>query len=229
MLKKYKYLWTHRIKRKMTFGEQKKNNEENQRIYKYSLYDRLNIKKSNIFWKIVDLLASRIEGIGKLYEKSVSKEYIRESRIFDISNSNHILHIGCGAYPVTAITLSKNNGCRIVGIDRNLKSVKKAIEIVKRMNLHDKIKIKHGDGSNYPISDFDTIIISSCSTPKKPILENIFENAKKNSKIIVREIHGANRLVHDMIELYDDIVLVKKIENNPFPTAHWESFYLIKK
>jgi len=213
----------------MSSNKQEKNRDEKHNIYKYSLYDRLNIKKSNVFWQIVDLLATRIERVGRLYEKTVSKEYIRESKLFNISNSSSILHIGCGAYPITAITLSKNNGCKIVGIDRNLRAVKQAVKIVKKMNLHDKVEIKHGDGSNYPVSDFDTIIISSCSVPKKPILENIFENARKNSKIIVREIYGANKLVRDMIKLYDDIVLVKKIENNPFPTAHWESFYILKK
>lgn len=203
--------------------------KKNHQIYKYSIYDKFNIKKSNIFWKIVDLVASRIEKIGKLHEKSISKEYIQESKLFDISKSRNILHIGCGAYPITAITLSKNNGCRIVGIDKNPRAVKQANKIVKKMNIQDRVKIRHGDGANYHVEEFDTIIISSCSVPKKPILENVFEKAKKNSKIIVREINGANRLVHDLIKLYDDVVLVKKIENNPFPTAHWESFYIIKK
>jgi len=213
----------------MLSNQKRKNGGETYNLYKYSIYDKLSIIKSNTFWKIVDLIASRIEGIGRIYEKSVSKEYMRENKLFDISESRNILHIGCGAYPITAITLSKNNGCKIVGIDRNLRAVNQAIKIVKKMNLQDKVEIRHGDGSNYPISDFDTIIISSCSIPKKPILENIFENARKNSKIIVREIYGANRLVYDLIELYEDIVLVKKIENKPFPTAHWESFYLVKK
>lgn len=213
----------------MLFDKQKKSRGKKHHIYEYSIYDKINIKKSNIFWKIVDFLASRIGKIGKLYEKSISKEYIRESKLFDISKSRNILHIGCGSYPISAITLSKNNGCKIVGIDRNLRAVKQAVEIVKKMNLQNKIEIRHGDGSNYPIGEFDTIIISSCSVPKKNILENVFENARRNSKIIVREIYGANRLVYDLIDVYDDIVLVKKIENNPFPTAHWESFYIVKK
>ena len=44
-----------------------KNRDEKHNIYKYSLYDRLNIKKSNVFWQIVDLLATRIERVGRLY------------------------------------------------------------------------------------------------------------------------------------------------------------------
>jgi len=200
------------------------------RIYKYSFYDKLNIKKSNFFWKIVDLLASRLEKLGKLYEESISKEYKRENQLFNISNSRDILHIGCGAYPVTVITLSKyNGGGRIVGIDRNLKDVERARVIIKKMNLQNRISIEQGDGSSYPIEKFDTVIISSCSIPKKKILQHIFETARRHTKIIVREIYGPNRLVSDLIDMYEDIEFVKKIENHPFPTSRWESFYLIKK
>ena len=43
------------------------------------------------------------------------------------------------------------------------KAVKSANEVILKKNLNDKIKINHGDGINYPIQNFDVVIISSCA------------------------------------------------------------------
>ena len=202
---------------------------EKKPVYRYKVIDVFNIKKSNLFWKVVDHLSYKLEKIAKIYEKSISKEYIKELKMFNISDSQNILHIGCGAYPVTAITLSHYNGGKIVGIDLNSRSVKKARKLIEDKKLDDRIIIESGDGASYPVEDFDTIIVSSCSIPKINILKNLFNKAKSNSKIIVRELYGASSLVADCINSHEDIELVKKISNKPFPGSRWESYFLVKK
>jgi len=57
----------------------------------------------------------------------------------------------------------------------------------------------------------------------------IFNTAKPDSKIIVRELYGASRAVVNCINSHENIEFVKKIGNHPFPTSRWESFYLVKK
>jgi precorrin-6B methylase 2 len=190
-----------------------------------------NIKLSNYFWQCIDILSCKMKKIAKIYETTISKEYEKESKIFDISDGKKILHIGCGAYPITALTLAKINGAKIVGIDRNPKSIKLAKNIVQEKNLHTKITIEQGDGTNYHVEDFDTIIISGCSYPKKQILEHVFENAKPQSKIILRASDRSAKSILSCMNLRGDITLVKKIKNYPFPfgkTFGWQSFYLIK-
>jgi len=204
------------------------NYEKNCSIYEYSFKDKFNISRFNVFWKIIDYIACKIKRFATLYENTISKEYERESRLFKISESNNILHIGCGSYPVTAITLSKINGGRVVGIDNNPRAIKLATEVINKKNLQDKIFINIGDGRSYPINEFDTIIISSCSIPKIEILNYIFRTAKLNCKIIVREIYGASQAVMDCINLHNNIKIINRIDNHPFPTSKWESFCLIK-
>jgi len=198
-------------------------------VYKYSVSDIYKIKKSILFWKLVDILAFKLKKIAKIYEKSISKEYIRETKMFDISDAENILHIGCGAYPITAMTLHGLNGGKIVGIDRSETAVNMARKVILDRNMQDRITIERGDGANYPIRDFDTIIVSSCSIPKNQILNHLFRTAKPNSKIIVREQNGASKLVDHYLSLRNDIEIVKKIGNHPFPTSYWNSYYVIKK
>jgi protein-L-isoaspartate O-methyltransferase len=202
----------------------------NSKIYRYNFLDILVIKKTNLFWKVVDYLSYKLEKLGNLYEKTISKNYVRESEIFDISESKNILHIGCGAYPITTITLAKFNGGNIVGIDKNQKAVEKADYIIRKKGFIDRVKIEKGSGECYPVDKFDAIIVSSCSTPKSKILEHLFNSAKPDCKIIIRESVGPGKLVSTYIDAYDgSISFINKIHNYNFPTFHWDSFYLLKK
>jgi len=199
-------------------------------VYSYTLPDKVKIKYINFCWRIFDLLSYKIKKIARIYDKLISSEYIRENKMFDINKSKSILHIGCGSYPLTAMTLSKLNGGKIVGIDKSYSAIKRADKVISDKNLKDQVSVKLGNGSNFPLDDFDTIIVSSCSIPKNMILEHLFENAPKDCKIIVREQHGPAHLVSDYIELYrDNISVEKKIENNAFQTAKWKSYCLVKK
>jgi 2-polyprenyl-3-methyl-5-hydroxy-6-metoxy-1,4-benzoquinol methylase len=197
-------------------------------ISKYSFVTKFNISRFSYFWKAIDFIACKIKRFAKVYENSISKEYKKEGNLFNISESKNTLHIGCGAYPVTAITLAKLNGGRVVGIDIDKRAIKMATDIINKKNLQDKITIQMGDGRNYPLKEFDTIIISSCSIPKIEILTHIFKTARNNCKIIVREIYGASKSVEDCINLHDNIEIINRIGNHPFPTSRWESFCLIK-
>jgi len=199
-------------------------------IYSYSLFDKTKIFNSNLFWKIVDILSCKIRKIAKIYDKLIITEYMREMEIFEISESKKILHIGCGAYPITTFALSTVNDRKIVGIDKNHAAIKRATKVISDKNLDECVSVKYGDGSNFPLEGFDTIIVSSCSIPKYKILEHLFDNAPSKCKIIVREQPGPGKLVSGYIDLYHDKVnVIKKIDNNAFPTSKWDSYCIIKK
>ena len=197
--------------------------------YNYTPIEILGLKTSSYFWIFVDYIACKMEKFAQLYEKSISTEYKRESKMFDISASKNILHIGCGAYPVTAMTLEKMNGKKIVAIDSNPKAVELAKQVINKKKINDKISIENGDGTNYPVKEFDAIIISGCSVPKIQVLKHVINTAKPNSKIIVRELFRTSSLITQIINSYENIELIKKITNTPFPFFRWKSFYLIKK
>jgi precorrin-6B methylase 2 len=195
----------------------------------YSVKDIYTIKKSNFFWWFVDIFSCKMEKLANIYQKSMKETYIREGKKFNLENSKNILHIGCGAYPVTTITLTQFNGGKITGIDKKSLAVKFAKNIIKKKKLDNQIKIEVGDGINYPIDDFDTIIISGCSIPKMKVLYHILKKAKPNTKIIVRELYSSNNVFDKCINANKNIKIVNRIGNNPFKTSHWESIYLIKK
>ena len=152
------------------------------------------------YWIFIDNLSFKLEKLSEIYyKKSIGPEYKKEYRLFGISKENKVLHIGSGSFPLTEISLAEQIGANIVGIDKNPRAVEAANEIIYKKKLNNKIKIEYGNGMNYPIEEFDVIIVSSCTSPKVRIVKNIFKNAKNNSKIIIREMDTSSKSLIEYI------------------------------
>jgi precorrin-6B methylase 2 len=197
--------------------------------YNLNLKEIFGIKRSVIFWKYVDYIACKLDKIAKTYENTVGREYKKEIENFDLKNDKKILHIGCGAYPITAMMLSSLDNAKIVTIDSNHRSIKLAKKVIQRKNLGDKIKAEYGDATKYPLNGFDTIIISGCSVPKIQVFNYIIKNAKPNSKIIIRDTFLDIESILSNIAPNKEVIISKKIRNHAFSNSNWTSYCLVKK
>jgi precorrin-6B methylase 2 len=142
-----------------------------------------------------------------------------------------VLHIGCGAYPLTDIVLAQSCSGALVGIDKNPLAVHRAQEVIQRHRLQNKITVQQGNGTEFPVNDFDLILVSSCSLPKVQILEHLFKNAKHQSTIIVRELSIATPDILHCINTHPDIEIIQQIHHTPFPfygLLGWDTFCLRK-
>jgi protein-L-isoaspartate O-methyltransferase len=196
--------------------------------YKYTFMEAYRIKKSNLFWIIVDKFAYRVKDLAKIYEKTVGNEYRKEREKFVLSNAKKILHIGCGSYPLTALILAEMDDVKIVTIDNSSRAIKLANKVISKKKLNGKIKAEQGDGTKYPLDEFDTIIISGCSVPKIKVLEHVFKDSKPKSRIIIRDSILDMESIVNNSNPHQNIAIVKKMENHLFPKSKWDSYYLVK-
>ena len=205
-----------------------KNLGENHSGYNLRVKYIFDVKRSNLFWKCTDYLACKMKKLAEAYERTVGNEYRKEREKFNLSGDKTILHIGCGAYPITAMVLAEMDDVKITTIDKSHRSVKLANKIIHKKNLDDKIRAEYGDGTMYPIDGFDTVIISGCSVTKIQVFEHVVKNAKSKCKIIVRDSYLDIESVINDLALDQDIKITKKIENYAFPTSRWISYCLVK-
>ena len=191
------------------------------------------IKKiANCFWEIADTWSYKNDTITRLYNRTIGKEYRVEYEHCGISSHSNILHIGCGSYPLTEIILASCTSGKIVGIDKNHQSVQRGQQVIKKNNLEDRITLKHGDGLDFPVKEFDMVIVSSCSQPKVKILQHLFQKVSAHSTIIVREVDIATKDILNCIDEHPEFVLKQQIRHNPFPFIEpigWTTFCLTKK
>ena len=187
---------------------------------------------SNVFWKIMDNLAYRNEKIDEIYEHVIGIEYAKEYKEFHLSNHKKLLHVGCGAYPLSEIILAQATHLEIVGIDKDKATVQHAQNLIRKKHLQHRVTITYGDGVDYPLDGFDVIIVSSCSVPKIEVLKTIFSRAPQGTIIIVRELGSALSTITDLIHQNQHLDIVNRIHHvrlSYFGLIVWNSLYIKKK
>ena len=97
--------------------------------------DKIQKIKLNYFWHLIDFLSYYFNRFGLVYEKIIGKEYEKEIDKFKLIKSKNIFHIGCGAYPITALVLEKKTSANIVTIDKDPMAIKFAKNIIKKKTI----------------------------------------------------------------------------------------------
>lgn len=187
---------------------------------------------SNSFWEVADYSAFKSTRAARLYDKTIGGDYKEEYDRCGITTGSNILHIGCGSYPLTEIALAKTSKAHITGIDKNTKAIPRALKIITERGLSDCISIEQGDGCTFPISTYNTIIVSSCSQPKISILQHIHEQAPSKARIIVREVDIACPYIEAFLATHPSLVVTGRIHHNPFPFVYpvgWTTYQLHKQ
>jgi precorrin-6B methylase 2 len=116
----------------------------------------------------------------KLHEPSVKKEIA----MADLSPTDTVLHIGCGAIPYSLIIISKETHTHVTGIDNQLQSIAKAKQF---LTGYQNIHVEQASGETYDVSAFDVILISYGIGNIEAVLKNALEKLKNNGKIILRK------------------------------------------
>jgi len=195
--------------------------------------DQLMNTCTNILWRIIDIIAENFPIFAsRYYEKIIGDEYQREYHQFNISADDSVLHIGCGTYPLTEIILrSSCNPKKIKGIDNRKKATAIAKKYILTQKKNQRIIIDYGDGTQYDLKGYSTIIISSCATPKTPILKHLINNASPQTKIILREVESSAPAIQSFLQRQTNISIKDSLMHHPFPFVKpfgWISYLLIK-
>lgn len=159
------------------------------------------------FYYQYEIIAQKILFLAKIYIKIHHPSVLKEIKMCDISSSDKVIQIGCGAIPYTLIIFYNELKVSLTGIDIKEKAVTQAKEFLKKFNLPQEIKIKKGDGSNYDFSKYDLILISYGAKNTEQVLKNVLSNSKQNTKILLRKTTAENT---DMLEYILDKYKTKR-------------------
>ena len=185
---------------------------------------------SNTFWKTIDLIAQYHSSFArKYYTRYIGNEYIKEYLQFQIKESDTVLHIGCGTFPLTEIMLAKTCQSQIIGIDNRSPAITQAQRYLQKHNLTETIHIIAGDGTCFNYSDYTIIIISSCASPKTAIIDSILTTATPDTRIILRELDINAKAILSYIQQIKKIAVLDHMTHHPFPFIKpfgWNSYFL---
>lgn len=122
----------------------------------------------------------------EFYEKYYDQIVKDELELAEVKDGDKILVIGGGSIPCTALKIAKNTRASVHVIDIDEVAVSSAREIVNRMGLEDQILVTRANGQDVDVTKYDLIHVALQVSPKEEVVENIWNQSLKGTKILVR-------------------------------------------
>ena len=139
-------------------------------------------KMTNIIEKWMGKHPILIKLYGLYYNDVVEKEI----KLGQIQSVDHVLCIGGGCLPYTAIKIAQETRATIKVIDIDEEAVQTARRVVAKVGLSDRIKITLASGQGVDAAGFSVAHVALQATPHDEILENIFKTASTRIRILLR-------------------------------------------
>lgn len=111
----------------------------------------------------------------------------------------------------------------IIGVDNNREAIDAAGKLIEHQE-HPRIRLKHMNGINFNYQEADVIYVANLVSPKKKILNQIIETARKDIQVILRDPYGMGILLSEsgMEDLDPHFkVMGEGIENKYFISKHF--------
>lgn len=109
----------------------------------------------------------------------------RETSLAGICKDDHVLCIGGGNCPYTAILINKYTGAKVTVIDNDSACIAKSKRFVNNLGLNN-IEITECDGRFVSCCDFTIIHLAMQISPKDDVIKCLIQKANNGTKILVR-------------------------------------------
>jgi len=143
------------------------------------------IEKQAVETGLIYRLASRY------YNDVVRKEAVLAS----ITQEDHILCIGGGICPFTAILFHQLTGAKVTVIDKDEKCIPKARKVISRLKLNEQVRVLHKDGNNVDLGDYSVIHVALQVSPMEKVLSSIESQITEGTRLLVRRPKIGARLL----------------------------------
>ncbi|QNO16276.1 hypothetical protein HYG86_16610 [Alkalicella caledoniensis] len=126
----------------------------------------------------------KIPALCQLYCGFYKSAVLDEAKLANLDTQDHLLFVGGGAIPYSAIILSKFVK-HITVIDRDLCSTKLAKKLITKLGITN-ITLDHSKAEDLNTSPYTAVFIPLQAEPKTIILKNIKKQSCGHTKIIMR-------------------------------------------
>ncbi|GKU78284.1 cyclopropane-fatty-acyl-phospholipid synthase family protein [Paenibacillus sp. L3-i20] len=129
-------------------------------------------------------------------------ESIREElRFFGMDTHSRLLFVGSGAFPLSAITIAKETGIHVMGIDIDEEAVDCGNRVAEATGMGDTVTFQKSEMNRMIVSEGAThVIIASLVRNKSEVLDQLKPMLRDHTKIIVRYGNGLKSLFNYSLE-----------------------------
>lgn len=181
----------------------------------------------------VERVACRSPLFFKLTTAYYTSMVFREIQCAGITKTDHVLCVGGGPCPHSAILIHSMTGAKVTVIDNDESSVRCSRKLLKRKGVSDQISVFHQDGLSLDPSGFSVIHIAAQITPKEEVFRYLWENADDGCIILMRLPKKklmkfyVQRKTSTFVQFMEDVPRpIEKVKHGLFGNAGSTSLYI---
>jgi len=142
--------------------------------------------------KLTHKIESRAIKAGFIYKVACSyyRNVIKkEAALAGVTENDHILCVGGGICPFSAILFHQTTGAKVTVIDNNEHCVPKARRVIEKLGLEDKVRVFHQDGCSTDImfADYSVIHLALQVFPMEEVFSCVERQIMPGTRMLVRQ------------------------------------------
>ncbi len=145
----------------------------------------------NIICKL-EKIGVYIPGFARLYRRLFYNKIVsREIELARIKPGEKILHIGCGALPLTSFALVEF-GCQVTALENSSAQLRSARKIAKSQRLVESgdLQFELGEGTQVDSTGYQAVWVSLHVYPQLQVLKSVFKKLSPGGRIVYRTPRG---------------------------------------
>jgi len=137
----------------------------------------------------IEWLATEMKPVYKLAEKYYVRLVKSEAVLANIRRDDHVLCIGGGICPFSAILFHQMTGAKVTVIDNCEKCVHKAKKTIARLGLGDHIHVWLQDGCSRHIlyADYSVVHLALQVYPMEQVFSSVVRGITPGTRLLVRQ------------------------------------------
>lgn len=152
--------------------------------------------------RFIEYIASRFHlfyKIASLYYRSIIQ---REIALADIDSSDHVLFVGGGPCPFSAVLLHQQTGARVTVIDYDTSCISCSRLLVQKLGCDDHIKVLQKNGCDLCkeiTREYSVVHIAAQVNPLEQVLARIQQYSMNGTRILIRLPRNKKDRLHNVL------------------------------
>ncbi|MBH5316990.1 hypothetical protein I6N90_04110 [Paenibacillus sp. GSMTC-2017] len=135
------------------------------------------------------------------YVELLSESIREELSYFGMDVNSRLLFVGSGAFPLSAITIAKETGVQVVGVDIDGDAIASGNRVAEAIGMGEVVTFQKSEPNKLTFIEGAThVIIASLVQNKNEVLEQLKPMISKQTKIIVRYGNGLKSVFNYSLE-----------------------------
>jgi len=140
------------------------------------------------FTRKIECRAVKSQAVYQLASQYYRNVIQKEIGLAGITENDHILCIGGGICPFSAILFQQATGAKVTVIDNNIACIPQAQQVIERLGLGEHVRVfcQDGGSAELPLSEYSVVHFALQVSPMERVFSQVERRVAHGTRLLVR-------------------------------------------